>query len=838
MLLVNILYVKIIELNFWEVKCMMVSRRLILGLLILVAIFTLSFASASEVDAYEIGDSDNVLSLDDSDVLLVNDNNLDDDSISSVNGDEDSISSVNAEGNSIFSVDEDSDSISSAVDDESLINSESSSHNKTLSSFNNDEIRLDNDEKPDEPDLVVNNTIYLTKDNFNNYFEDGVLKSWFGGNTIIFTEDFENLGKLTIQAEDVILKGIGYNLKNTVFELDAKHIALSDLNIELDSEYPDNEYAGIAVYCDNAVLKNLNIKYIVPQDVQAYAIYAEGIQYNLQIINSTVNFEGHNDNVKLYNYALKLVSCINATVENNTFMSSLPLKDINFGANGAQLASDLVLTVGIEGCDYLSFVGNTIISEVNKRPQCNYPSLDSVFVSQSNNAIIANNSISLTDFITLPGVDNYLYALDIYNLENLSVSGNNISVITNGGKLAAGTAYPIQITGPIDNVNITYNDLFSFSNGPNIGIYSQNYYGSTALRIMYNKINVTGLAGSDEWALVAGIETQDTNSIVQHNIIEVHSVGEVSKDDNLYGVSYGQSTEGNHQYNIKDNIVFSDGYYSVNLIGSVNSSVADNLLVSYNPNATNANGFKYGDLSVHEGIEFYNNSVVSSFDYFAERENNVDNGQAYYYNTIINADVSNNVDGSKIPNGDSKKRYSYNPLIPGSGNWGIHTGEDGWTINDGGSSSEDGANYPQGKDSSDENGIFLNELLSNYIKSHGGDSNKVYANVNLKESLFDDFNSNSMEGKTNVSSFNRHSYIISNNSDVSPSDSGPDLATSKSKSSSSGSVGESESVAKKAFRIEKIEDIEENVSISPILLVILFLLLLIIGYKRKKFILE
>mgnify|MGYP003288396609 CR=1 FL=1 len=82
----------------------------------------------------------------------------------------------------------------------------------------------------------------------------------------------------------------------------------------------------------------------------------------------------------------------------------------------------------------------------------------------------------MSDFITNPGVNNYLYGLDIYNLNNLTVKNNNISIITTGGKLAAGTAYPIQITGPISNVSITKNDLYSFSNGPNIGVYSQNYY--------------------------------------------------------------------------------------------------------------------------------------------------------------------------------------------------------------------------------------------------------------------------------------------------------------------------------------------------------------------------
>jgi hypothetical protein len=110
------------------------------------------------------------------------------------------------------------------------------------------------------------------------------------------------------------------------------------------------------------------------------------------------------------------------------------------------------------------------------------------------------------------------------------------------------------------------NDLYSFSNGPNIGVYSQNYYGDTALSVTNNRINVTGLAGAHEWALVAGIETQDSNSTIVNNTIEVHSVSDVNIDDNIYGISYRQKIAGNHSYNIQNNTVFSDGFKSVYLL--------------------------------------------------------------------------------------------------------------------------------------------------------------------------------------------------------------------------------------------------------------------------------
>ena len=797
---------------------------------------SLSFASAADVDAIEVDCNSSILHMNDNSLSLV-ENEMNHGSISSIDNNND-LSHKNEMNNNHISSDETND-LSSNNDtiNKSLSKRALSDSDISEIPYIDYEFQSDDDEVPDVPDLVSNSTIYINSKNFNSYFEDNILKPCFGGNLFVFSEDFENLGKLSIQAENVTISSFSNTLKNTVFELGASNIILSNLNLELDSEYPDNEYAGVLVYFDNATLRNLNINYVVPENVQAYGIYADGMEYgpinNLQIINCTINFEGHNDNAKVYNHALKLESCINATVENNTLMSSLPLKDINFGANGAQLASDLVLTVGIEQCDYLRFVGNNIVSQVNKRPQAHFPSLDSVFISQSSNSLIANNSISLTDFVTYTGVDNYLYGLDIYNLENLTVTGNNISVRTTGGKLAAGTAYPIQVTGPIDNVNITYNDLFSFSNGPNIGIYSQNYYGATALRIMYNHINVTGLAGKEDWALVAGIESQDTNSIITDNIIEVHSVENVTKDDNLYGVSYLQSTEGDHKYNISQNTVFSDGYYSVNLLSSVNSSVADNLLVSYNPNAKGSNGFKYGDLSSHEGIEFYNNSVVSAFDYFARRENIIDNGEAYDYNPTIGSNISNDIDASGIFNGKSDGKHSYNPLIPGSNdNWGIHSGEDGWTIpKDEDSKKEESSNpQPNDDDESSDNGLSLNQLLANYIKSNGNSTSGEFS----WEDIFSDDDKRGDGAKANVTVIDgTDADEAMNDSDQSPSDSGPDLSVSQS-DASSGSVGDAGAVAKKAYKIDQIKDIEKKSSLLPIVLIALALICLLVGYKRKK----
>ena len=679
------------------------------------------------------------------------------------------------------------------------------------------------EEVPDQPDLIVNDTIYINADNIDDYFTNGILNSRFSDKTLIFNQNFENLGRLIIHANNVTIKSSGYILKNTVFQVDAGDVTLSDANLDLDSEFESNDGAAIQVLSDNVNLINVNINYIVPQNVEAYGIFAQGREgnplRNLKIKNSYVNFEGHNDDVNVYNCALKLIECEDALIENNTIHSTLPLKDIIFGADGAELASDLVLTVGIGNSNNISFIGNTLLSEVNKRPENRYPSLDCMLISKTDNSFICNNSIFMTDFLTYPGIDNYLYGLDIYNLNNITVCHNNISIITTGGKLAAGTAYPIQITGPISDVNITENDLYSFSNGPNIGVYSQNFYGETTLSITNNRINVTGLAGTHEWALVAGIESQDSHSTILNNTIEVHSVGDVSINDNIYGVSYRQSTSGDHQYNIQNNTVFSDGYYAVNLLSSVDSKVINNLLVSYNSNVKNGNGgFKYWDINSHDGLEFYNNQIIRAFDYFALNNNNVDNGDKNDYSTPKNdKGITNKINGDKLSTDDGDKKYSFNPLIPGNSKDYGNTDEQSQTGDD-----------KKDEGSSDNNGGSSNQ------EGSSGDSNKKQA-MSLKEALVNFINSNTESGNVNTTSFNgQNANIRSNESDATPSAEGSESAASQSKSSRSpdaSDAGDSDGVSKKIFEIEEKTD---DSFIPAIFFIIPVLILLFIGIRRKK----
>ena len=655
-------------------------------------------------------------------------------------------------------------------------------------------------DEPDKPDLVENETIYITPENIDNYFKDNSLKDDYDNKVFVFEGSFNNIGKLSINAQNVTIKGDGAVLKNTMFDICRDNVTLSNLKFDLDSDLSDNDGAVILFNTNNLYLDNLEINYNVPLNTEAYAIYGVGNRpssRNLRLTNSKINFEGHNNNINVYNCAIKIINYEDSLIQNNTITTALPLKDVNHGAHGTSLDSDFVVSVGIENSNNLKFINNTIISEVNYRQDSLYPTLDGLLISKCDNALIENNSIYMSDFITYPGLDNYLYGMDIYNLNNLTVRYNEISIVTTGGRLAAGTAYPIQISGPISKVNITRNNLYSFSNGPNIGIYSQNYYGSTELSITYNRINVTGLAGTHEWALVAGVETQDSNSVVENNIIEVHSVGAVGINDNIYGVSYRQSTDGDHKYSIKNNTVYSDGFKSVFLLDSKNSTVADNLLISYNDNARNGyDGFNYGDLSHHDNINFENNQVIRAFDYFANQNNNLDNGEEYSYVTPVNnKGISNVIDGASINPVNNKNKPTYNPIIPGT-------------------SSHQSEMYTPG---------IINSQTTNE-ESENKENNQHNDGIDDKSNEKGDNSHSSTNSSSDIIN-NVDSTYVSNNTDVTPSDSGSQSLVGMSESS-----GGSSSVSKKAF---ELEDLTKSEFIPSIFYVIATLILLIAGYRRK-----
>ena len=444
------------------------------------------------------------------------------------------------------------------------------------------------------PSNINNNSVYvITQANFSDYFdESNVLKSNYSDRVLVFDGLFDDLGVLKIYSNNTFITSNNSVFINTVFDLEASGIVLSNINMVLDKEFEDNEYAAIFCYGDNITVYNCSIIYDAPANKTAFGIYSDGHHddfVGLSLINNTIDFKGHATYTG-YNYGILLRNTHDSLVYGNNISCELPLRSVSWWGGPkdyGQISMDAVAAFAGDFCENLTLSNNYIYSNVNYNSlELNaYPTLDTVILYGCSYSIIENNDIISYDFITPLGYDNYLQALDLYKLEDVTVIRNNITVFTNAGKPCQSTAYPIQINGPVNHVKVVFNNLTTFNHGPNCGIYSENFYGDTFIDIISNFINVTGDATADGYAphaLVSGIEVQDTGDNILNNTIIVNNLGDYSSNANVYGISYVQSTGGKHTYNIQFNNITTNGNYGVKILGDIKNSTTYNSTVSNN----------------------------------------------------------------------------------------------------------------------------------------------------------------------------------------------------------------------------------------------------------------
>ncbi|SEK43601.1 hypothetical protein SAMN05216439_0940 [Methanobrevibacter gottschalkii] len=432
-------------------------------------------------------------------------------------------------------------------------------------------------------DVKSTGNVIVNQRNYKMYFDDSnVLKKEYGGKIIAFSGKFTDKGVITIDSENTKITGRNTLFNNTVFNIKSNGVMLTNLNFVLNKEFSDNEGACVLINGDNVTVYNVDIDYNVPKNVTGFGIYSNGLDESLsdvKLVNNTVRLHGNalNDG---YNYGVVLTNTRDAIVYGNIIDCQLPLRAVNWMAEiYGGISMDAVSGLAAGSCNGLRLSNNYIRCVVNGVAQ-GEPTLDAVLIYACHNSTIENNTIIENDYVTKKGDVNYLYGLDLYLSNDVVIYGNDIHIRTSGGKEAHGTAYPIQVTGQAENILIAFNNLSSYSNGPNIGIYSQNYYGVTHLDIISNFINVTGHASKHSWALVAGIEVQDSDDRIMNNTIIVDTVNKFEKGYNVYGISYSQRTDGDHNYNIQYNNVSTNSDHAVALKGSGSSTVSNSIVAN------------------------------------------------------------------------------------------------------------------------------------------------------------------------------------------------------------------------------------------------------------------
>ena len=649
---------------------------------------------------------------------------------------------------------------------------------------------------------INDNSVYvITPANFSDYFdESNVLNSNYSDRILVFDGLFDDLGVLKIHSNNTFITSNNSVFTNTVFDLEASGIVLSNINMVLDKEFEDNDYAAIFCYGDNITVYNCSIIYDAPANKTAFGIYSEGHHNDfvgLSLINNTIDFKGH-ATYRGYNYGILLRNTHDSLVYGNNITCELPLRSVSWlwgPRDYGEVSQDTVAAFAGDFCENLTLSNNYIYSNVNYNSlELNaYPTLDTVILFGCSHSIIESNDIISYDFITPLGYDNYLQALDLYKLEDVTVIRNNITVFTNAGKPCQSTAYPIQINGPVNHVKVVFNRLTTFNHGPNCGIYSENFYGDTFIDIISNFINVTGDATADGYAphaLVSGIEAQDTGDNILNNTIIVTNLGDYSSNANVYGISYVQSTGGKHTYNIQFNNITTNGNYGVKILGDIKNSTTYNSTISNNVLNTQTTSKRPGTIT-NDWIKRPSGTIVKN-------------------NT--NGNFINNMSEDYYP--DWLKDYVRNGSARGTGDFAwINRILNGLSNGTGFSGAVGKGTAPWGSGNASGNG-------------HGSHDGDVSGRGNNSES-------SSVNGNPNG---NSSSGVL--NGDLNSTRNAPGLSGSSLPSSSISSPSDAGSSAANpnAYEIDEKESVAVKSSdyLQLALICIVALLLLGIGYKRQK----
>ena len=438
-------------------------------------------------------------------------------------------------------------------------------------------------------------TNIVTNETFFDYFgDDGMLLGDITFDTLIFKGEFSNLGVNVVYVpRAIVINGDNAVLRNIAIMCE-QGTTLNNLTLNATNYVADTDGALIYAIGSDVTVNNITIDYNATDGSNnAIAVYASGAD-NFKLVNSTITFTGNNVDGKVFAQGIKIAKSNNAVVDSNIITTSCPLVDVDYSHWGS-IDTDLVFAIGVEKSENVKIINNIVDNSAwTKGNNANFPTFDAFIAHTANNLLLKNNTISHTDVITPKGTSSYIYALDFYESNSVIVEDNRVLLNTTGGKEGAGAAYAVQVTGPYNNFVVKGNNLTTVSNGPNLAVYSQNYYGTTEITVENNWINVIGFAGPADFALVSGMEFQDTVAKAYNNTIYVQNVNEYNDDNNIAGITYVQSTSGSHQFDIQNNTIYSEGKYAVLIKSAKDSQIIGNTLYAHELNGDDAAIFKSG----------------------------------------------------------------------------------------------------------------------------------------------------------------------------------------------------------------------------------------------------
>lgn len=444
----------------------------------------------------------------------------------------------------------------------------------------------------------------VTPTNYQNYFDSTTGYITTSDSNLIFSGNFDNIGFKTFRINRAVdMDATGATFNNMAFDLQTSDITLNGGTFTWNSITPFNSV--ITIKGSNTTVNGATISVTALNNTDCYAFDLQNANH-ATLSNNVITYVDTYANPTNYNYAVKIKGGSYNKMVGNNITAFMPLKDVdytNYTQRYPTIDFDLVAGVAVESSSNFNFTGNKLDVTANLRSGW-YPTLDALIIAKSDNVNIVGNKIYERDNVSGLEDTNYLYAVDIYRCNNILIDNNVIELNSNGGNLTVngtGAAYGIQLSGPHTGVVISNNNITTANNGPNLGIYSQNSQGTTSLTIFGNKIDVTGRACNNAWALVSGMELQDSRAEVYDNVITVNNTAGYHAGYYAFGISYAQSTPNNHKYNIhNNNVTVINGDYAVYLLNStsVSGNVKNNTL-----KAITSSGNNTGDGAIFAGSE-------------------------------------------------------------------------------------------------------------------------------------------------------------------------------------------------------------------------------------------
>ena len=483
----------------------------------------------------------------------------------------------------------------------------------------------------------------VTNDTFYSYFdEDGLLRDSITFKELIFNGTFSNVSDFIILNKAITIKGDNALLNNIAFVIDSENVELNGLNLAATGSLGNL----ITVGASNVNLYNLNLKYIVDNEMaNVISVSAKDTLTDVNIVNNTIYFESHIETDEDLTTAINLDDVEDVLVDNNEINVSFPgLYVGTYDYTYFMMGLCYVNPVRVYEASGVRLTNNKLDVEVNSYDK-SYPTIQALYIVGSDDVLVKGNNITMKDNITPKGTAIYLYAVECGFSEEISFVDNKFDISTTGGKSGSGSAYALQIA--TSSSEIIGNNIICDSNGPNLGVYSPYGFGPAKdLVIKDNSIDVSGYAeGTGDFALISGIEIQTGYATIYNNTIYSMNKGNYNDRYPVTAVSAVQYSASTLTFDIKDNKIYTNGKYAVDILYKVNNAnVTGNFLIANTLKGDEAVYIKSGTGNVIEG-NYPTVGVVTNdtfFNFFDDSGVLIDNKN--YYGLTFEGNFSNLVD--------------------------------------------------------------------------------------------------------------------------------------------------------------------------------------------------